>query len=73
MPHDDRVDDAEFLEAELILLQDTEAFVRCHGDIAGTRRQAAVEDLHEGGLAAAIGADETVAIAIAEFDGDIFE
>ena len=35
--------------------------------------QLAAEDLHEGGFAAAVGTDQAVAVAVAEFDGHVFE
>jgi hypothetical protein len=40
------------------------SFIQHH--VAGRRFQIAAEDFHEGGLAAAVGADQAVAVAIAE-------
>ena len=35
--------------------------------------QVAADDLHQSGLARAVGADEAVAVAIAELDADVLE
>ena len=42
-------------------------------DVAGGGFQLAGEDLHEGRLAGAVGADQAVAVAFAELDGDVLE
>ena len=42
-------------------------------DIAGALLELAAEHLHERGFAAAVGADQAVAIAVGELDGDLFE
>jgi glutamate--cysteine ligase len=47
--------------------------VRVLGDVAGGWFERAGEDLHEGRLAGAVGADQAVAVAFAELDGDVFE
>ncbi len=73
MAHDHRVDHVEFFVGELILAQLAQAQVRLEHHLAGGRFQIATEDLHEGRLAAAIGADQAVAVATAEFDGNVFE
>ena len=61
------------LEGKLVLAQFAHALVGIEHDVAGGRLQIAAEDFHEGGLAAAVGADQAVAVAIAEFDGNVFE
>ncbi len=71
--HDHRVDHAEIFIGELILAQLAQTHVGLEHHLAGRWLQLATEDLHEGRLAAAVGADETVAVAAAEFDGDVFE
>jgi hypothetical protein len=43
------------------------------GDIAGGGFQDAAQDLHEGRFAGAVGADQAIAVAVAEFDGDVLE
>ena len=59
--HDDGVDDAIGVEGELILAQHAE-LARAH-DVALLRVELAGEDLHEGGLAGAVGPGEAVAAA----------
>ncbi len=71
--HDHRIDHRVLLEGELVLAQLADALVGGDGHIAGAGCQAAVEDLHEGGLAAAVGADQAIAVAVTELDGDILE
>jgi hypothetical protein len=69
--HDDGVDDAIGVEGELVLAQDAE-LARAH-DSALLRVQLAGEDLHEGGLAGAVGTGESVAAAGHKGDADILE
>ena len=73
MPHQYHVDDALVFEGELVLAQVGHAFVRVLGDVAGTRLQFAGDDFHEGRFAGAVGADQAVAIPLAELDGDVFK
>ncbi len=73
MAHDHGIEDRVFLKAELILAQLAEALVGVEADIAGARFQVAAEDLHQRRLAAAVGADKPVAVAVAELDGDVFK
>ncbi len=49
------------------------ALAGVHAYIAGGWLEIAPEYFHEGGLAAAVGADQAVTIAVAEFDRNIFE
>ena len=56
------------LEGELVLTQVGQAFVRVFRDVAGGGFEFAGENLHEGRLARAIGADQPVAIAFAKLD-----
>ncbi|MPM84551.1 hypothetical protein SDC9_131624 [bioreactor metagenome] len=42
-------------------------------DVAGGGVEVAAEDLHEGRLARPVGADQAVAIALAELDVDVLE
>ena len=69
--HDDGVDDAIGVEGELILAQNAE-FARAD-DGALLRVELAGEDLHESGLAGAVGAGEAVAAAGHEADAHVFE
>ncbi len=71
--HNDRINHRAVLVGKLVLAQLTQPLILVHHDLAGRRFQVAAKDFHERGLAAAIGADQTVAVAIAEFDGHIFE
>ena len=69
--HDHGIDDAELIEGELILAQDAEFLGP--GDGALGRLDLAGEDLHERGLAGAVGAGDGVAAARQERAGDVFE
>ena len=69
--HDDGVDDAISIEGELILAQHAE-LARAHHR-ALLRFEFAGENLHEGGLAGAIGSGQPVAAAGREGGADIFE
>ncbi|MNN48907.1 hypothetical protein D3C81_1634080 [compost metagenome] len=71
--HDHRVDHGEFLVGELVLAQLAQAGVRLKHDLACGRLQVTAEDFHEGRLAATVGADQAVAVAVVEFDGNVFE
>jgi hypothetical protein len=73
MAHHHHVEDANVLKSELILAQATKALVLVayHGTRTGL--QFATEDFHEGRFAATVGADEPIAIAVAEFDRYVFE
>ncbi len=73
MTHDHRVDDGELLVGELILAQLAEAHVGFEHDLASAGLQIVAEDLHEGRLATAVGADQAVAVAVVELDGNILE
>ena len=71
--HDHRVDHGILLEGELILAQLADTLIGRDRHVAGAGRQAAIEDFHQGRLAATIGADEAVTVAVAELDGNVFE
>ncbi len=73
MPHDDGIQHAEFLEGELVLAQLAKTLVGIDRDITGSRLQIAAEDAHQGRFAAAVGADQAVAVPLAEAHGDIFK
>ena len=67
------VDDALILVAELVLVQFAEAQAGLQHHIAGAWLEIPTQDLDQGGFAAAIRADQPVAVAIGELDGDAFE
>jgi len=71
--HDHGIQHRIILEGELILTQLAKALVGVHRDVTRGRLQIAAEDFHERGFAAAVGADQTVAVAVAEFDRDVLE
>ena len=71
--HDHRVEHRVGLEGELVLAQLAQPFVGVDADIAGSGLEVAAEDLHQGRFAAAVGADQAVAIAVAELDRDVLE
>lgn len=64
---------AHVLVGELILAQLAQADVRLERDIAAAGLEVAAEDLYEGRLAAAVRADQPVAVAIPELDRDVLE
>jgi hypothetical protein len=71
--HHHHVQHAHVFVGELVLAQLAEALVHVQHHVAGRRFEVAAEDFHEGGLAAAVGADQAIAVAVTEFDGDIFK
>ena len=71
--HHHHIQHAHVLKGELVLAQLAETLVLVDHHVAGSRLQVAAEDLHEGGFAAAVRADQPVTIAVAEFDGDVFK
>jgi hypothetical protein len=58
---------------ELILAQLAQAHIRFEHHVAGARFQIAAQDLHEGGLAAAIRTNQAIAVPSPEFDRDVLE
>ncbi len=58
---------------ELVLAQLAQPLAAVERDVAGRRLEIAAEDFHERRLAAAVGADQAVAIAVAELDRDVLE
>ena len=73
MAHDDRIQHGERFKGELILTQLTDTLVRIERNVAQRRFEIAAEDLHKGRFTAAVGADQTITVAAAKFNGDIFE
>ena len=71
--HHDHIKYAHFFISELVLAQFTEALVRVQHDIAGRGIEVAAQNFHEGGLAAAVSADQTITVAVAKFDGNVFK
>ena len=71
--HDHRIQHGERFKGELILTQLTDALVRVERNVAQRRFEIAAEDLHKGRFTAAVGADQTITVAAAKFNGDIFE
>ena len=71
--HHHDVEHAHVFVRELVLAQLAETHVRLQRDVAGARLEVAAEDLHERRLATAVRADQTIAVALAEFDRDILE
>jgi len=65
------VQHALVFERELVLPQPPHPLVGIDRHRARGGLQLAAQDLHEGGLAAAVGADQPVAVAAAELDGDL--
>ena len=73
MAHHDHVQHAHLFVGELILAQLTDALVDVQAHITASGLQIAAEDLHEGGLATAVCADEAVAVAAAKLDADVLK
>jgi hypothetical protein len=73
MSHHHGIDYQAVLESELILAQFAHALTSVNADIPGRRLKVAGEDLHESGFAADVGADQAVAVSVAEFDRNILE
>ena len=71
--HDDGIQHRVVLEGELVLAQLAEALAGLHRHVARAGLQIAAQDLHQGGFSTAVGADQAVAIAAAELDGDVLE
>ncbi|MND77665.1 hypothetical protein D3C80_693600 [compost metagenome] len=71
--HDDGVQHAVLLESELILTQFTQALVRIEEHVAAARHQIAAQDFHKCRFAAAVGADQTIAVTAAKLNGDVFK
>ena len=70
--HDD-VEHALVFVAELVLVQLAQAQAGLQHDLADALLELAAQDFHERGLAAAVGADQAIAVAVGELDGDLFE
>ncbi len=71
--HDHGVDHGELLVRELILTQLTQAHIRLKHHLAAGRLQIVTQNLHKGRLAAAVRADQAVAVAAGKLDGNVFE
>ena len=71
--HQHHVEHPLVLVGELVLAQLADALVGVDRHRARGGLEVAAEDLHEGRLAAAVGADQAVAVAAAELDVDVLE
>ncbi len=69
--HDDGVDDAVRVEGVLVLFEDAEFLGADHSALLGI--DLAGEDLHEGGLAGAVGPGEAIAASAGERYRDILK
>ena len=58
---------------KLVLAQLADALIGVHRHIAGAGHQIATQNFHKSGFAAAVGANQAVAIAVAELDGNVFK
>ena len=68
MAHHHHIQHTHLFKSELILTQLAQTLISIEHHVAGGWLKITTKDFHEGGLAAAVGADQAVAIAIAEFD-----
>ncbi len=73
MTHHHDVQNPAVLVGELILAQVSHAFVLILADIAARRFKHTTENLHEGRLAGAVGANQPVAVTVTKLDADILE
>ena len=73
MSAEDSLNDGAFVEFEVVLREDREAFAGTEGDGAVSGGELAGEDAHERRLAGAVGADDAVAIAVGESKVDVLE
>ena len=69
----DHVEHPVVLIAELVLVQLAQPHARLQHHIARGGLEVAAQHLHQCGFAAAVGADETIAVAIVEFDRHLLE
>ena len=73
MPLEHYIEHALVLVGELVLIQLAHAQSRFEHDLAARLLELAAQDLHERGLAAAIGTDEPIAVTVTELDRDVLE
>ncbi|MFT6303139.1 MAG: hypothetical protein ACJAY2_002329 [Pseudomonadales bacterium] len=73
MTHDDGIQNSKFFETTLVLLQRSHAYTWQQVDCTGAWFQVAAQYFHERGLAATVGANQTVVITLVEFDGNVVE
>jgi hypothetical protein len=71
--HHHDVEHTHVFVRELVLAQLAQADIRFEHHVARTRFEIAAQNLHKGGFAAAIRANQAVAVAAAEFDRDVLE
>jgi hypothetical protein len=71
--HQDDVKNTHVFESELVLAQIGHALVLLLRDVARRRLQRTTQILHEGRLARSVGADQAIAVALAELDIDVLE
>src|SRR5690554_5206115 len=73
MPHDHGIEYGKFFVGELILLQLPQTNVWLQHDLSTGWFQITAENFHKGRLATAVGTDQAVAIAVIEFDRNVFK
>ncbi len=61
------------LVAELVLIELAQPHPGLQHDVARARIEVAAQHFHQGGLSAAVRADQPVAVAVGEFDGDLLK
>ncbi len=71
--HHHHVEHTHVFKGELVLAQEGHALARIERHIAATGLQYPGENLHEGGLAGAVRADQAVTVTVAELDADVFK
>ena len=71
--HEDDIEHPLILVGKLVLLQLAEPLVGIGGDVAAGGFEVVAEHFHQRRFPAAVGADEAIAVAVAELDGDVFE
>ena len=73
VPHQHHVQHAHVFVGKLVLAQLAQAHAVFNRHFAAGLLQIAAQNLHEGGFARTVCADKAVAVAFAEFDGDVFK
>jgi len=73
VPHQHHVQHAHVFIGKLVLAQFTQPHAVFNRHFAAGLLQIAAQNLHEGGFARTVRADEAVAVAFAEFDGYVFK
>ncbi len=73
VPLDDHIQHPLILVGELVLVELAHAHAGLKHDLAGALIKLTAEHFHQRGFAATIGSDQPIAVAVGEFDRDLFK